>query len=187
MATGTNGIATEGEAKSILEYSGNVDTNKCITKARALEMGADSSALESYTDEQLVKYGDLSISKQDKIITAQFNGSAPFDTAGININYDNGDSIALYALPEEVINGDTITEWLTIPNNILLKYISYIEIYFPDEAVNTCDVTITNDTGTYNYTVSRDTYDYNYMISFEENEVPTTNYYDEFYLNFYNK
>lgn len=41
MATGTNGIATEGEAKSKLVYSGSVDTNKCCTKARAIAMGAD--------------------------------------------------------------------------------------------------------------------------------------------------
>lgn len=31
MATGTNGIATEGEAKSKLGYSGSVDTNKYVS------------------------------------------------------------------------------------------------------------------------------------------------------------
>ena len=50
MATGTNGIATEGEAKEKLGYSGSVDTNKCCTKARAVAMGADSSKLTSYKD-----------------------------------------------------------------------------------------------------------------------------------------
>ena len=60
MATGTNGIATEGEAKSKLGYSGSVNTNKCCTKARAIVMGADSSKLTSYKDNQLVKYSDLS-------------------------------------------------------------------------------------------------------------------------------
>lgn len=64
MATGTNGIATEGEAKSKLGYSGSVDTNKCCTKARAVAMGADSSKLTSYKDNQLVKYSDLYIKKQ---------------------------------------------------------------------------------------------------------------------------
>ena len=59
MATGTNGIATEGEAKEKLGYSGSVDTNKCCTKARAVAMGADSSKLTSYKDNQLVKYSDL--------------------------------------------------------------------------------------------------------------------------------
>lgn len=59
MATGTNGIATEGEAKEKLGYSGSVDTNKCCTKARAIAMGADSSKLTSYKDNQLVKYSDL--------------------------------------------------------------------------------------------------------------------------------
>lgn len=60
MATGTNGIATEGEAKSKLGYTGSVDTNKCCTKARAVAMGADSSKLTSYKDNQLVKYSDIS-------------------------------------------------------------------------------------------------------------------------------
>lgn len=59
MATGTNGIATEGEVKSKLGYSGSVDTNKCCTKARAIAMGADSSKLTSYKDNQLVKYVDI--------------------------------------------------------------------------------------------------------------------------------
>lgn len=59
MATGTNGIATEGEAKIKLGYSGSVDTNKCCTKARAVAMGADSSRLTSYKDNQLVKYSDI--------------------------------------------------------------------------------------------------------------------------------
>ena len=57
MATGTNGIATEGEAK--LVYSGSVDTNKCCTKARAIAMGADRTKLTSYEDNQLVKYNDI--------------------------------------------------------------------------------------------------------------------------------
>lgn len=64
MATGTNGIATEGEAKSKLGYSGSVNTNKCCTKARAIAMGADSAKLTSYKDNQLVKYSDLYIKKQ---------------------------------------------------------------------------------------------------------------------------
>lgn len=59
MATGTNGIATEGEAKIKLGYNGSVDTNKCCTKARAVAMGADSSRLTSYTDNQSVKYSDI--------------------------------------------------------------------------------------------------------------------------------
>lgn len=61
MATGTNGIATEGEAKSKLGYSGSVDTNKCCTKARAVTMGADSSKLSAYKDNQLVKYSDIQL------------------------------------------------------------------------------------------------------------------------------
>ena len=64
MATGTNGIATEGEAKIKLGYNGSVDTNKCCTKARAIAMGADNSKLTSYKDNQLVKYSDLYINKQ---------------------------------------------------------------------------------------------------------------------------
>lgn len=63
MATGTNGIATEGEAKSKLGYSGSVDTNKCCTKARAIAMGADSSKLSAYKDNQLVKYSDIQPAK----------------------------------------------------------------------------------------------------------------------------
>lgn len=69
MATGTNGIATEGEAKSKLGYSGSVDTNKCCTKARAIAMGADSAKLTSYKDNQLVKYSDLSTSVIDNKLT----------------------------------------------------------------------------------------------------------------------
>lgn len=61
MTTGTNGIATEGEAKSKLGYSGSVDTNKCCTKARAIAMGADSAKLTSYKDNQLVKYSDVDL------------------------------------------------------------------------------------------------------------------------------
>lgn len=59
MATGTNGIATEGEAKSKLGYSGSVDTNKCCTKSRAIDMGADRSKLSAYKDNQLVIYNDI--------------------------------------------------------------------------------------------------------------------------------
>ena len=61
MATETNGIATEGEAKSKLVYSGSVDTNKCCTKARAIAMGADSSKLSEYKVNQLVKHSDVQL------------------------------------------------------------------------------------------------------------------------------
>lgn len=61
MATGTNAIATEGEVKTKLGYSGSVDTNKCCTKARAIAMGADSAKLTSYKDNQLVKYSDVDL------------------------------------------------------------------------------------------------------------------------------
>lgn len=83
MATGTNGIATEGEAKSKLGYSGTVDTNKCCTKARAIAMGADSSRLGNYSNNQLVKYSDIVlnsilveffISKSTKRYYAQADG-----------------------------------------------------------------------------------------------------------------
>ena len=83
MATGTNGIATEGEAKSKLGYSGSVDTNKCCTKARAVAMGADSSKLTSYKDNQLVKYSDLYIKKQ--ILGISCN-SAPYQQ-GYTLKY----------------------------------------------------------------------------------------------------
>lgn len=68
MATGTNGIATEGEAKSKLGYSGSVDTNKCCTKARAVVMGADSAKLSGYTDNQLVKYDDIQVALYHYVI-----------------------------------------------------------------------------------------------------------------------
>lgn len=81
MATGTNGIATEGEAKSKLGYNGSVNTNKCCTKARAVAMGADSSKLSAYKDNQLVKYDDIfklvyidcSIIKNNEIISYSYN------------------------------------------------------------------------------------------------------------------
>lgn len=68
MATGTNGIATESEAKSKLGYSGSVDTNKCCTKARAIAMGADSTKLSGYTDNQLVKYDDIQVALYHYVI-----------------------------------------------------------------------------------------------------------------------
>ena len=72
MATGINAIATEGEAKSKLGYTGSVDTNKCCTKARAIAMGADSSKLTSYKDNQLVKYSDIQLNKRSAHITLRF-------------------------------------------------------------------------------------------------------------------
>lgn len=59
MATGPNGIATEGEAGLKLCYI-TATPNKCCTKARAIVMGADSSELTDYASNQLVKYKDLS-------------------------------------------------------------------------------------------------------------------------------
>ena len=40
MATGSKGIATEGEAKSKLGSSASVTSNKLCTKSRALALGA---------------------------------------------------------------------------------------------------------------------------------------------------
>lgn len=59
MATGPNGIATEGEAGLKLGYI-TATPNKCCTKARAIVTGADSSKLTDYDSNQLVKYEDLS-------------------------------------------------------------------------------------------------------------------------------
>lgn len=61
MATGTNAIATEGEVKTKLGYSGTVDTNKCCTKSRAITFGANSSNLAPYENNQLVKYSDVDL------------------------------------------------------------------------------------------------------------------------------
>lgn len=73
MATGTNGIATEGEAKIKLGYNGSVDTNKCCTKARAIAMGADSAKLSGYKDSKLIKYTDLVAAVKDFKIDFHFN------------------------------------------------------------------------------------------------------------------
>lgn len=89
MATGTNGIATEGEAKSKLGYSGSVNINKCCTKARAIAMGADSSKLTSYKDNQLVKYSDLykDIKTYDVIISDEtYNAEIDYDKCILRIN-----------------------------------------------------------------------------------------------------
>ena len=89
MATGTNGIATEGEAKSKLGYSGSVNTNKCCTKARAITMGADSSKLTSYKDNQLVKYSDLykAIKTYDVSISDEtYNAEIDYDKCILRIN-----------------------------------------------------------------------------------------------------
>ena len=47
-------IATEQEAKTKLGFDGSVIANKCCTKARAEQMGADVSSLSSYTSNRLV-------------------------------------------------------------------------------------------------------------------------------------
>lgn len=59
MATGTNAIALESEVKSVTGSSGSITTNLCCTKSRAITLGADSSYLTSYSDNQLVKYSDI--------------------------------------------------------------------------------------------------------------------------------
>lgn len=83
-----NGIATEAEAKTKLNYTGSVDSDKCCTKQRAIEMGADSSKLSGYSDNQLVKYSDLT---PGKVNLAMF--SIIFSEGGLNLpdNGDNGD------------------------------------------------------------------------------------------------
>lgn len=126
MATGTNGIATEGEAKSKLGYSGSVDTNKCCTKARAVAMGADSAKLSRYKDNQLVKYVDLVAAMKDFKIDFHFNknnrtfylskqSNIPISvTVNFRIEYDSG-SDTTHTVS---INQDSI-------NSIIYSYASY--------------------------------------------------------------
>lgn len=52
-------IATEQEAKEKLNFSGTVDTNKCCTKAKAIELKANITKLSGYNDNQLVQLSDL--------------------------------------------------------------------------------------------------------------------------------
>lgn len=59
MATGTNAIALESEVKAKTDSTASITTNLCCTKARAIILGADSSKLSSYQDNQLVKYSDI--------------------------------------------------------------------------------------------------------------------------------
>ena len=92
MATGTNAIATEGEAKSKLGYSGTVDTNKCCTKAKAVAMGADSSKLGSYKDTQLIKYSNIakpSKSYRIKGDLSPYNSSCFIQFANASMNAGN--------------------------------------------------------------------------------------------------
>ena len=64
MATGTNGIATEGEAQNKgnwypdQPYPDSSVKNKCCTKSMAILYGCAVSG--NYEDNQLVKYSDLS-------------------------------------------------------------------------------------------------------------------------------
>lgn len=93
MATRTNGIATEGEAKSKLGYSGSVDTNKCCTKARAVAMGADSSKLSAYKDNQLVKYSDIhdSVYKYELEINVYNQKNTTEKQFGVDVNLSETD------------------------------------------------------------------------------------------------
>lgn len=108
MATGTNGIATEGEAKSKLDYSGSVDINKGCTKERVLPMGAMGQYLEEYKPKQLVKYSDIVKGNPNNIIfdvnfklTGYVNAhlfctfndqDSVITSATINNTYSDGDS-----------------------------------------------------------------------------------------------
>jgi len=59
MATTTNGIATEGEAKTKIGSSAAVTTNLLITKARVYEIGGNVDNANSYESNQCVKYSDI--------------------------------------------------------------------------------------------------------------------------------
>lgn len=59
MATTTNGIATEGEAKTKISSSASVTTDLLITKARVYEIGGDVDNANSYESNQCVKYSDI--------------------------------------------------------------------------------------------------------------------------------
>lgn len=112
MATGTNGIATEGEAKSKLSYTGSVNSSKGCTKARAVTMGVDSTKLSRYQDTQLVKYSDIYVSTIS--IFCISNRSAR--TFRIGISRTLPESITCNVTLEDVASADT-TYTLTIQAN----------------------------------------------------------------------
>lgn len=61
MGQGINQIATELEARTIGGSTASYTDNKCVTKLRAAELSCSvDMSVTNYTDDQLVKYADLS-------------------------------------------------------------------------------------------------------------------------------
>lgn len=88
MATGTNGIATEGEAKEKIigpRDEVTIVTNKCCTKERLITIGG---RVDGYESNQLVKYSDI---KQGFIINV-FNKTSentPQEKFYLNFSFDS--------------------------------------------------------------------------------------------------
>lgn len=150
MATGTNGVATEGEAKSKLGYSGSVDTNKCCTKARAIAMGADGAKLTSYSNEQLVKYSDIQPLPQGESImylTANINISG-----WINVEFLNSSR-------ESIGYGMEIMDEMSVEIDFYPYYVgdaAYM-ILSPENYENTGQLVVTGSTINYSGLVQWDT------------------------------
>lgn len=65
MATGTNAIATESEVKTATASTATVTGNKCCTKTRAVAICSElQRVLSAYSDNQLIKYQDVSTPEQ---------------------------------------------------------------------------------------------------------------------------
>lgn len=87
MATGTNGIATEGEAKEKVigpRDEVTIVTNKCCTKERLITIGG---RVDGYESNQSVKYSDI---KQGFIINVfnKTNENTPQEKFYLNFSFD---------------------------------------------------------------------------------------------------
>lgn len=113
MGNKTNQIATQLEAKTIGGGNINITNNKCVTKASAIALlcEVDSSKI-NYTDNQLVRYQDLSSTNVVRIYLGDTSSLSNFDgriTVNIINNTKKKTTILTSSSPVACNAGDNIS------------------------------------------------------------------------------
>lgn len=130
MATGTNGIATRGDLNGLLPQSTykfwTTDLTKCPTKLDIMTAYYTDSSYyyrinvsNTYQDNQLVKYSDCSLQRQDQVYEIQINLPNCVNGNSFNLNSDwhqsNGNYTASYNIYIDLYSGTDVVNTVSIP------------------------------------------------------------------------
>jgi hypothetical protein len=120
MATGTYGIATEGDLYTAFSV-GTMGGTKCVTKSRVEELGLKTT-VQYYADDQLVEFSDIS---PENIYVDDYITSAILNMNKTTVATDDSTHIIVNNLPSLFVGAEIVFKAVTPANTLSTQLASW--------------------------------------------------------------